>query len=182
MSAIADRYRRLSEAFAAKVAAVPADRWDSQTPCAEWTARDLVQHMVDAQELYLGFVGRKLGEVPPVADDPAAAWDAARAVIQADLDDPERAGEEFDGFLGRTRWDESANDFLNFDLVVHNWDLSRAAGLDEQLDPDDVAWVLKRCDELGDVMQSSGAVGQPLDVPADADLQTRMLARVGRQA
>lgn len=182
MSAIADRYRRLSRAFADKVAAVPTDRWDSQTPCDEWTARDLVQHVVDTQGLFLGFVDRKLGDIPSAAADPVAAWRAASTVVHADLDDPERAGAEYDGFMGRTVWENGVNDFLNFDLVVHNWDLSRATGLDDHIDPDDAAFVLTRCDELGDVMQTSGAVGPVLDAPPDADVQTRMLARVGRKA
>ena len=30
MSEVSERYQRLSDAFAAKVAAVPADRWDKQ--------------------------------------------------------------------------------------------------------------------------------------------------------
>jgi len=31
------------------VRAVPADRWDSPTPCAEWSVRDLVEHLVTEQ-------------------------------------------------------------------------------------------------------------------------------------
>lgn len=182
MTAIADRYRRLSEAFALKVAAVPDDRWDSPTPCDEWTARELVQHVVDTQGLFLGFVGRELGDIPPVDQDPVAAWRAASTVVQNDLDDPERATEEYDGLHGRTLWEQGVNDFLSFDLVVHNWDLSRATGLAEHINPEDAEWVLQRCEELGDVMQSSGAIGPVLDVPPDADVQTRMLARVGRKA
>ncbi|HMQ25825.1 MAG TPA: maleylpyruvate isomerase N-terminal domain-containing protein [Acidimicrobiales bacterium] len=61
MSEIADRYRRLADAFTAKVAAVPDDGWDVPTPCEDWTARDLVGHVVeaaDAQERLLAFLGR----------------------------------------------------------------------------------------------------------------------------
>jgi uncharacterized protein (TIGR03086 family) len=182
MSAVADRYRRLSTAFAEKVAAVPDDRWDSPTPCAEWTARELVQHVVDTQGLFLGFVGRELGDVPSVDDSPVAAWQVASSVIQADLDDPVRAREEYDGFMGRTVWEEGVDGFLNLDLIVHGWDLSRAVGLDEAIDADDAAWVLQRADELGDLMQKSGSVAAPVKPPPGADIQTRMLARMGRKA
>ena len=46
MSEIADRYRRLSDAFADKIAAVPDDSWERQSPCEEWKARDVVNHVV----------------------------------------------------------------------------------------------------------------------------------------
>jgi uncharacterized protein (TIGR03086 family) len=180
MTEIADRYRRLSDAFAAKVAAVPPDRWSSPTPCAEWTARDLVRHMCETQGLFLGLVGRSLGDIPAVDDDPAAAWDAARSVIQSDLDDPDRAGEEFDGFQGRTRWDAAVDRFLTFDLVVHAWDLAEATGLDATIDPDDATRFLAVADGLGDAMRTSGTFAPPLPTPPNADPQTRLLTRLGR--
>ena len=40
------------------------------------------------QGMFLGFVGRSLGDIPAVDDDPLGAWTAARDVVQADLDDP----------------------------------------------------------------------------------------------
>jgi len=182
MSDIADRYRRLSSEFAEKVDAVPADRWDGPSPCDEWTTRELVRHVVDTQGLFLGFVGRELGDIPSVDDDPSGAWQAASAVIQADLDDPERAGAEYEGFSGPTRWDEGVDGFLNFDLVVHGWDLARAAGVDETIDPGDARRALARAEELGDMLRSSGSAGPALDPPPDADDQTRMLAFMGRKA
>jgi uncharacterized protein (TIGR03086 family) len=181
MSEIADRYRRLSAEFAAKVDAVPADRWDSPSPCEEWTTRGVVRHVVETQGLFLGFVGRELGDIPSVDDDPSGGWKAASAVIQAGLDDPERAGQLYDGFRGPTRWEEGVDGFLSFDLVVHGWDLARAAGLDETIDPDDARLILDRAGKLGDVMRSSGAVGPEVPVPPDADVQTRMLAFLGRK-
>ena len=63
MSEISDRYRRLSDAFAKKIAAVPGERWDSQTPCEEWTARDLVGHVVNTQGMFLGFIGKEPAEI-----------------------------------------------------------------------------------------------------------------------
>ena len=182
MSDIADRYRRLSQAFADKVSAVPAEAWDNPSPCDDWTARGVVDHVVGTQGMFLGFVDRELGPVPSADDDPAAAWAAASAVIQADLDDPERAGEVFQGYRGPTRWEDAVDGFLNFDLVVHAWDLARAAGIDETIDPDDAQRVLDRARALGDNLRSAGVCGPALDPPPDADVQTRMLAFLGRKA
>ena len=64
MTEIADRYRRLSDAFAATIAAVPDDRWSSPSPCEDWTARDVVGHVVASQGMFLGFVGEEVGRDP----------------------------------------------------------------------------------------------------------------------
>ena len=181
MSEVSERYRRLSDAFAAKVAAVPDDKWDSPSPCPEWTARGVVGHVVDTQGLFLGFVGKEMGTIPSVDDDPVAAWDAARSKIQHELDDPELATAEFDGFLGRTTFEESVNRFLCVDQVLHGWDLARAAGLDDRIAPEDVAWVQLPADSYGEVMRSPQVFGPEVDVPTDADDQTKLLAFVGRK-
>jgi uncharacterized protein (TIGR03086 family) len=182
MSEISDRYRRLSDAFAAKIAAVPANQWSAPSPCPDWTARDVVQHVIDTQGLFLGFVGKDLGPIPSVVDDPGAAWDAARAKTQRELDDPELAATEFDGFFGRSRYDEAVNRFLCFDLVVHAWDLSRATGLDERIELEDITRVREQAESFGEAMRSPRAFGPEVEAPAGADEQTRLLAFLGRRA
>ena len=182
MTEVSERYRRLGDAFAAKIAAVPADRWASPSPCTEWTARDIVRHVITTQGLFLGFVNRELGDIPSVDDDPAAAWDAARAVVVADLEDPERAAAEFQGFQGTSTFEAGVDRFLNFDLVVHGWDLARAAGLDERIDPDDLARVKGAAEAFGPAMRGPQAFGPELEPPAGADEQTKVLAFLGRRA
>jgi uncharacterized protein (TIGR03086 family) len=182
MSDISDRYRNLADAFADKIAAVPSDKWDAQSPCPDWTARDVVQHMVDTQGMFLGFVGKELGPIPSVDDDPGGAWDAARAQTQHELDDPERAGAEFDGFFGRSRYDEAVNRFLCFDLVVHGWDLARATGLDDRIEPAEIGRVREQAEAFGDAMRGPRAFGPALEPPPNADEQTKLLAFLGRRA
>jgi uncharacterized protein (TIGR03086 family) len=180
MTEISERYRRLADACAAKIAAVPDDTWGAKTPCADWTARDLVAHVVNTQGMFLGFVGRQMGDLPSVDDDPAAAWDAARSRMQAALDDPNVALAEFDGFQGRSTLEAGVGRFLCMDLVVHGWDLARTAGLDERIEPDDVARVRRQAEEFGDQLRSPQAFGPEVDPPAGADDQARLLAFLGR--
>jgi len=182
VSEISERYQRLSDDFAKKIATVPAGSWNAPSPCPEWTARDVVQHVIDTQGMFLGFIGKELGPIPSAREDPGAAWDAARARTQRELDDPDSAGTEFDGFFGRSRYDEAVNRFLCFDLVVHGWDLARAAGLDEHIDPEDIRRVREQAEWFGDSMRSPKAFGPELEAPAGADEQTKLLAFLGRRA
>ena len=182
MTAIADRYRRLSDDFAATVAAVPEDRWEDQSPCEDWKARDVVRHFVDTSGMFLGFVGKDLGEVPSVDDDPVAAVDHARGRIQAELDDPERAETTFTGMLGESTFEAATDRFLSTDLVVHRWDLGTATGQDVRLDPADMQYARASMDGLSDKMRGPGAFGPEIETPPGADEQTAFLAFFGREA
>ena len=181
MSEISERYARLADAFAAKVAAVPADKWESRSPCDDWTARDVVRHVVGTQGMFLGFVGRELGDIPSVDEDPLGAWIAARTAVQGDLEDPGRATAEFEGFSGRSTFEAGVDKFLCSDLVVHGWDLARAAGLDERIDEEDIVRVRAHMESMGDALRGPRAFGPAVDAPPDADEQGKLLAFLGRR-
>ncbi|TQN28488.1 uncharacterized protein (TIGR03086 family) [Haloactinospora alba] len=182
MTDISERYTRLGDDFAATLTAVPTRQWDSPSPCAGWTARDVVRHVVHTQGMFLSLVGRELGPAPSVDDDPAAAWDAVRAVVRSDLEDPDRAAAEFDGAWGRTRFEDAVNMFLCFDLVVHRWDVARATGGDERMEPADVRWAAEQAERFGDALRGDGVCGPELTPPEEADEQTRLLAFLGRRS
>ena len=182
MSEIADRYGRLADEFADAVAAVPEERWTSASPCDDWTARDVVEHVCSTQGMFLGFVDEPAGEGPPVAEDPVGAWRAASAPVVAVLADPARASATFDGFFGETSFESAIDRFANFDLVVHRWDLARATGGDDRIDEADAQRVLDGVAAFGPALYSAGVCAEPIEVADDADVATRMLAVVGRRA
>jgi uncharacterized protein (TIGR03086 family) len=180
MTEISTRYTRLADAFAEKVAAVPDDAWTNQSPCDEWNARDVVQHVVSTQGTFLGLVGREVGPAPSVDDDPLGAWKTVSGVVKAGLEDPEVAKAEYDGFSGRSTFEAGVDRFLSFDLVVHAWDLARATGLDERMAPDDIADVRRAAEAFGPI-RSPQVFGPEVDAPAGADDQAKLLAFLGRQ-
>ena len=183
MSDIADRYDRLAADFAATIDAVPADRWGSPSPCEEWTARDVVAHVVETHGMFEGMVSRELGDVPPVADDPAAAFAAARRVVGGHLRDPDAAGATYESpMLGTTTFAEMIDRFIAGDLVVHRWDLGTAAGLPITMPTDEIARLRTSLSGMGDAMRGPGAFGPELEAPDGADDQTRLLAFLGRRA
>jgi uncharacterized protein (TIGR03086 family) len=182
MTEISDRYRRLSQAFADTVAAVPDDRWSSPSPCEDWTAVDVVRHVVQTPGMFFGMIDAEYPEPPSVDDDPDAAVAAARDAMQRALDDPQTATTQFDGFFGRTSFEQAVDRFVNFDLVVHRWDLARASGLDETMPPDEVARLSEEVAGFGEAARSPGVFGPEIDVPPDADPQTALLGQLGRRA
>jgi uncharacterized protein (TIGR03086 family) len=102
--------------------------------------------------------------------------------VQGYLEDPERATTEFQGFTGTSTFEAAVGRFLCMDLVVHGWDLSRAAGLDERIDPEDLVRVSEQALAFGDMLRSPQAFGPEVEPPADADDQTRLLAFLGRRS
>jgi uncharacterized protein (TIGR03086 family) len=178
MSEIADRYRTRADAFEAKVAAVAPDAWSNRSPCDEWDARQLVRHVIDVHGMMLTPLGRTLSEGP---DDPLGAFKAARADVQAVLDDPALAGAEYDGQFGKSKVEDTIDRFMGFDLVVHGWDLARATGQDETIDPVEVDRAWEAAQGFGENMRKYGVTGPEVEVPDDASKQDRLLGLLGRQ-
>jgi hypothetical protein len=63
---------------------------------------------------------------------------------------------------------------------VHGWDLSRAAGLDERIDPAELDRLWESVEAFGDQIRSESAFGPPVNVPAGASEQDKLLAHLGR--
>ena len=70
--------------------------------------------------------------------------------------------------------------FYTADVFMHTWDLSRATGQDDRLDPGFCARLLGQMELMEQAIRSSGQYGAPVEVPGDADAQTRLLGFIGR--
>ncbi len=65
---------------------------------------------------------------------------------------------------------------------MHGWDLARATGQDDSLDPDAVALLLPWVHASADLLAGSGAFGSPVDSGAGAPDDARLLGLLGRTA
>jgi len=181
-------YHRAMDAYGDRVHAVPDGQWGAPTPCSEWDVRALVNHVVGenrwAVPLFAGGTIQEVGDRfdgDLLGNDPAAAWDDSAAAAIVAVDDPAAMDRtvhlSFGDFPGR----EYAMQLLA-DLVVHGWDLARATGADERMDPELVdvcrAWFAG----VADAYRSAGAVAARPPVPPGADAQTQLLADFGRSA
>ncbi|MET0741077.1 MAG: TIGR03086 family metal-binding protein [Candidatus Nanopelagicales bacterium] len=179
----AQRWRTLSDQLSARIEAVPADAWDNPSPCEGWVARDVVRHLADwMPALYLGSIGLPLPGGPSADIDPAGTWAAADKAIQGVLDDPELSQRMTDSPAGQMTVEQLIEFTGLMDLLIHAWDLARATGQDETLDPDEVhVFAAGIQPEMSEVMVASGHYKPSVHLPADADEQSRLLAFTGRQ-
>jgi uncharacterized protein (TIGR03086 family) len=180
MSDISDRIALLSDHFEELIRGAPAGAWSKPTPCSEWTAAELVGHVVDVHAMMLRPLDRSLSPAPAATDDPLGAFRAARSDVAAVLADPQLASTGYDGLLGHAVVEETIDNFLGFDLVIHGWDLARATGQDSELPANEVERIAARCAELGENLRLPGVCGPPVDVPAGTSAQDRLLALLGR--
>ncbi len=183
MSAIAERYRRVAGRFSDRAREVPEAAWEYPAPCDEWVARDVVRHLVDWIPAFLADAGGpRLPVGPSVDQDPCGAWTTLNLGIQALLDDPKASAWQINHpWVGRHRLDDAVATFFLGDILVHTWDLARAAGLDETLDAEVVHDILVGMEPLDERLRESGHYGPKVEVAADADEQTRLIAFTGRR-
>jgi len=177
-----DKHRRIAAGFTAKVVGTPGDRWDSPAPVEGWAARDVVRHLVEWFPAFLeSGAGVTLDRGPSVDDDPVAAWQVHSDAVQALLDDPSTADRVLaNRHVGDIALDQAVDRFYTGDVFMHTWDLARATGQDETLDPATCADLLAGMEPMEDAIRSSGQYGARVEVPGDADVQTRLLAFIGR--
>jgi len=163
------------------ITSVDASGWDAPSPCTDWAARDVIAHLIDTQRDFFARFEIDLGEAPSV-DDPAAAWAAHVAAVRPHLDDDAFIAREYDGYFGPTTVGETLRIFYISDLISHRWDLARAVGGDDILTDTELDFLDASFDYYKDAAYSPGIYEAPIDVPDDADRQTKVLARMGRQA
>ena len=181
MTAVSERYGRLAAEFLARAGRVSSERWEAPSPCEGWSARDVVRHVVElAAKAAEQAGGPSRTSVPSVDDGPVEAWRAASANLLAVLEDPDKAARVVEGPMGARPVEMLAAGLCN-DLLVHTWDLSRAAGLDETLDPEEVRLSFEQLRPMEHAMRASGVFGERVEVPADADEQTKFIAFMGRR-
>jgi uncharacterized protein (TIGR03086 family) len=183
MSDLAERYQRVTDQFTERVRGVTPDGWDSPSPCEGWTARDVVAHLTGWIPEFFGSFGVAFPPVPSVHEDPLAAWTTVQATIASALADPELAAKEVETPFSTLTLASAVDMIVIGDVFTHTWDLARATGQSETLDPEQLQVMLAGIGAIPEeAMRGDGMFGPALEVADDADDQTRFLAYVGRRA
>lgn len=188
MSRLLERFTRAMDGFDAQVQQIRDDQWDNDTPCTEWSVRDLLNHVVSElrwgphilgggtiEEAAGRFDGDQLGA------DPKRAWRDAADGIRKALSEP--------GVLDRkvhVSWGVIPAHQYMFqmftDQLIHAWDLARGIDADDRLDPELVTYLYEKMAPRKEQIATWAAFADPIDPPEDADTQTKLLALYGRRA
>ncbi|QWF84888.1 TIGR03086 family metal-binding protein [Amycolatopsis sp. CA-230715] len=171
------------------------EHWAQPTPCAEWTVRQLVSHLVQANLIYALLLrgGRKeqfitIREQDTLGDDPLAAFERAAAECSAEF----RAEGALDRAVDYPFGPVVGRQLLGLliaDVVVHTWDLARAIEGDERLDPELVSWTHANIEAIFDGVSDGPTATDnsgnyfaypPSAPPRSADPQNLLLHLMGR--
>jgi len=182
MSGPAAEHRRIAGAFTATVEGTAPEAWERPAPVEGWAARDVVRHLVEWFPAFLDGAARiALPAGPSVDDDPVGAWRTQTDAVQLLLDDPDTADSEHDlPHIGRMALGQAIDMIYTSDVFLHRWDLARATGGDETLDPEKCSAMLNGMLPWDEALRQSGQYGPRVHVPDDADVQTKLLAFIGR--
>jgi len=174
MSESTDRFQSVLSAFDARVQATPADAWGKPAPCEGWVARDVVAHVANNLR---GFTGMD----PVGADDEIlGAWNASRDAIVG-LATTGDLSTVVQGPFGPMPVEQILGQIISMDVLVHTWDLARAVGGDERLDPAVVSGAYSSLKPLDAMIRQPGFFAPKVEPPAGADEQTEFLCFLGRQ-
>ncbi len=174
----AERHRLVAGVFAERIEG--ALDWEAPSPVEDWTARDVVRHLVEWFPGFLSGGGVELASGPSVDDDPVAAWRVHSDAVQALLDGPDADRPFNHPRAGAHPLDQAIDMFYTSDVFMHTWDLARATGQDDRLDPDLCAQLLEGMTQMEDAIRNSGQYGPAVPVPEEAPVQDRMIGFIGR--
>jgi uncharacterized protein (TIGR03086 family) len=181
------KFDKASRHFGDLVKQVTDDQWKAPTPCSDWDVRALVNHLVyEARWAVPLLAGATIEDVGDrfdgdlLGDDPKATFEEARTAAAGAVEAPGAMDTTVHLSFGDTPGAGYVMQ-LTGDFVVHSWDLARGIGADDSLDPELVEWVYAETLPQAEMLAGSGMFDPPVDVPEDADAQTKMLALFGRK-
>jgi uncharacterized protein (TIGR03086 family) len=188
MAHIRKLHQRALDAFGEKVMAVREDQWHEPTPCTEWDVRMLVNHLVsESRWMPPLLAGKKIADVGDTLDgdllgkDPKQAWNEAAHEASDAVQSPEAMERTVHVSFGDIPGEEYTAQVFT-DLVIHGWDLARGIGADERVDPELLKVTYDLIAPIIAEFKASGIYGPDVQPPPGADMQTRLLALVGRVA
>jgi hypothetical protein len=96
------------------------------------------------------------------------------------LDDEARASKLMTGMFGEQTFESLVGRLVCSDTLIHTWDLARATGQVETLDPGAVSKARESLTPLDDAIRRPGGFGARITPSPGADAQTQFLNFCGR--
>jgi uncharacterized protein (TIGR03086 family) len=173
------------------VSGIGDDQWELPTACTEWKVRDLVNHLVGGNQMFVGILRgepfpsadqvKAMRSADYLGDDPAAAYRTeARALLDA-FSQPRVMEQTFPSAIGVVPGIAVVHLRVT-ELLVHGWDIAQATGQPALL-PADLAELELHFTQakLSDVPPERKPFGPPQPVADDAPAIDRLVALLGRE-
>jgi uncharacterized protein (TIGR03086 family) len=175
---------RATAGFARTLSQVRDDQWDAPSPNPGWSVRDLVNHVVGGNRRYVVLLtGAPTVEVEAMRDLDHLAGDPMQAFVEtsAEVAVAFRAPGAMAQIVHHRLGDRTGAELLVMRVIehsVHGWDLARAIGAEDRLDPDVTQVLLDAfAADPGMLARTSFPASNP---PTTADPQLRLLNLTGR--
>ena len=179
---LADMIERAGSLAADVVKGIGEGQLDNPTPCADWSVRQLGNHMTGFLAFSAGSARRKPmeGEPPDFASSPD--WGATYANLAADMaaawkEAGALEGDTMFGAGGEMKAADAAAVTVS-ELVIHAWDLATATG--QSYHPDDDLAHLSLQIAAGGQERASDFYGPPVEIHDEAPVFHKALAMAGR--
>lgn len=185
-SDVLTRFDRATDAAHSVIAAVSPEQLAAQSPCTEWSVRDVLNHLIGGQEflthaLTTGSFDRASFDRDRdfLTPDPATAFTTSAATLRTRI--------TADGFLDTlapTPFGPQPGAVLVemriTEMLVHGWDVARATGQPTDLAPEVAEVALQGLARLRAKAPSGGPFGAAQPASPDAPAADRLAALAGR--
>ncbi len=173
--------------FAGVVDSVPDGAWDRPSPCAGWTALDVLGHVGQATAMGSAILAGEpiafAAVQPPreaVTGVPASWWAEIEAAGRAAAE----SVEDLDAVVESPMGSRTVREGLSFpavDLFIHGWDLAAAAGRSIELPPEAIEFTEAMFAQIpDDVSRVPGVFGPRRHAGHEASPTAKLIAFTGR--
>ena len=180
-------YQGAAQAMIPTVGSVTAAQLGSNTPCIEWTVKNLINHNINTQNfLQATLTGAQIDPATMFNVDGDLPQEGGEAALKSIIDQVVSTANAMDlSTIVATPFGEMpAGNFIMFpmlDLVIHRWDLASALGQDNTIDSSmaEICVGILGPEALAGGRQQ-GAFGSEVIIPASGSIQDKLLGSVGR--
>ena len=184
-----DRLAQALDGTGRLVAGVRSDQWGDPTPCTEWTVRQLVNHVVGGQRVFVGVLRGDLSARPPanrpagldvLGSDPVAAYRNSADSLLSAFGEPGALERVVSLPIGEMPG-VAALHLRVTESLAHGWDLARATGQSPEF-PEDLAEqaLAFTRGKLADIPEGHRPFAPAQPVAEDAPAIDRLAALLGR--
>jgi uncharacterized protein (TIGR03086 family) len=180
---------RGAASFAAVLAQATPEQWAAPSGVGDWSVRDLVDHVIGGDRMSTVILGggsrsdglaqfaRSTGDADPVSAFAECSREMAAAFAEPGA---------LDRTVAHPAMEMPGSQLLGFrigEYGLHGWDLARAIGADDTIDPDVAQALWELMEPLAPFLAVTGMFGDGPSgtVPDDAPLQLRLLDVSGRR-